>query len=232
MPFQNRVLPTGEIVAIQARGTRMGNRGRIHVADQQLGRRRWQAGRPWIVCRLDYKGINRIEKHGHLMAMHSYTELFFLDEVTALAAGHRPCAECSKDSYRQFVTAWSEGVLRSPRGFVGAKAIDEALHSARLDEAGQQRRWEGRPDGLPDGVMLMLCDASPDIWMKWRGSLLRYTPSGYEGRANVGDVSRCIVLTPEPTARVLAAGYVPQIHPSAGILAGAARRTADVSGKQ
>lgn len=212
MPLQNRVLPTGEIVAIPERGSWMGNRGRIHIAGQRLGKRRWEGSKPWIICRLQWKGINRRERHGQLMSMNSYTELFFLDEVTALAAGHRPCAQCNKERYEAFGRAWAAGVLGQAAGAALAGEIDRALHAARIDEHGQQRRWEARLDEQPNGVILCLGDDPETLWLRWRGKLQRWTPQGYGETRAIEPGRRATVLTPRPTASVLAVGYVPHVQ--------------------
>lgn len=207
MPLQNRVLPTGEVVAIPERGTRIGNRGRIHVDGQRLGSRRWQSGMPWIVCTLEWKGINRIARNGGLMAPHTWTELFFLDEATALAAGHRPCGECSRARYQAFKAAWMQVAGRAmPR-----QEFDRALHAARVDGTGAKRTYVRRADALPDGTIVRLDDAS--VWLLWHGTCRRWTPAGYTDARRLSDDVE--VLTPRPTVDVLRAGYVPQVHPSA-----------------
>src|SRR5271165_1152863 len=99
MPRQNRVTPFGEIVAVPERGTFMGNRGNLHNAEGHI-KRTWQVKR-WLVCLLEFKGRKRT-----VMRPGFYTELFFLDEATALAAGHRPCAECRRERYNDFRKAW------------------------------------------------------------------------------------------------------------------------------
>jgi hypothetical protein len=124
MPLQNRVTPFGEIVAVPARGTFMGNRGRLHDAERRLTRSRWQL-KAWIICLLEFKG-----RHRTVMSPNSYTELFFLDEATALAAGHRPCFECQRTAARRYVDAWLRG---NPDAGLDAGAriggIDDRLHA-------------------------------------------------------------------------------------------------------
>ena len=123
MPLQNRVTPAGEIIADPARGTLMGNRGILHDAQQRLGAARWRH-RHWIYCRLAFKGRWR-----EVMAPSRYTELFFLDEATALAAGHRPCCECQREDFRRFQAAWQQAFGHA----ASAGAIDRALHEARVE---------------------------------------------------------------------------------------------------
>src|SRR6187551_1635431 len=124
MALRNRVTPLNEIVADPARGLVYGNRGCLH--DETGAIRRVYAVRRWIACRLEFKGWQR----GPLLAPGRFTELFFLDEATAFAAGHRPCALCRHDDYRRFVTLWHE---LHPRDESGADAIDERLHAERVD---------------------------------------------------------------------------------------------------
>jgi hypothetical protein len=149
MPLQNRVTPTGEIIADPARGTLMGNRGILHDADRRLGSARWRHPH-WICCRLRFKGRRR-----EVMAPRRYTELFFLDEATALAAGHRPCAECRREDFRRFQAAWRDAVGAE----IAAAAIDRALHAARIDpQTRRQTRFEAALADLPDGAFVLLAD--------------------------------------------------------------------------
>src|SRR3954453_3806627 len=134
-PLQNRVTPLGELVAVPERGLLYGNRGVLHDSEGRI-RRRFQ-GRRWIACRLEFRGRRRHP----LLQPGRYTELFFLDEATALAAGHRPCAECRREDYRRFVALWQE----LHPGETRADAIDARLHAERL--AGTHR---ARLDSLPD----------------------------------------------------------------------------------
>lgn len=199
MPLQNRVDPFGEIYALPARGTLMGNRGgRIHRDDKTLGTRRF-ASRQWICCVLDFKGRQR-EVFGA-----GYTELFFLDEVTAFAAGHRPCFECRRSDAIAFAESW-----RRPRP--SAPQMDAVLHAQRLD--GGNKRLHRLPlDDLPDGAMIALDGKAAAIR---DDALLPWSPSGYlaplaRPRGVMGDA-----LTPPAILAVLRAGYVPRWHPSAG----------------
>ncbi|HXW77394.1 MAG TPA: hypothetical protein VEJ20_08300, partial [Candidatus Eremiobacteraceae bacterium] len=121
MPLQNRVTPFGEIVALEGRGLVIGNRGILHDDHRRIVR--YSQVRRWIACRLEYKSIRRV-----IMRPHSWTELFFLDEATALSAGHRPCAECRRDDYRRFRTLWAQ-CHGEPSD---AESIDRRLHHDRL----------------------------------------------------------------------------------------------------
>jgi hypothetical protein len=200
MPLQNRVTPFGELVVTSARGTLMGNRGgRIHRDSRTLGRRRW-ASRQWICCVLKFKNRQR-DVWGRY-----YTELFFLDEVTAFAAGHRPCFECRRKDAEHFATLFSAKKKRAP-----APAMDEALHVERL-KGGAKRVHRRKIDDLPDGAMIAINGEAFAV----RGNrTLRWTPSGYsdsKSRPRGIDVD---VLTPPSMLTVLARGYTPLWHPSA-----------------
>jgi len=195
MPLQNRVDPFGQLSATRARGTLMGNRGgRIHTDEQALTRRRW-ASRQWICCKLAFNDRQREVWGG------SYTELFFLDEPTALAAGHRPCFECRREDARQF--ARLAGNLR-------AGEIDRILHAQRL--AGRQKRVH-RLDfaRLPDGAFVAI---GGDAFTVCGQRLLRWTPSGYAGSRRRPRQGKADVLTPPLMLKVLRSGYRPLWHPS------------------
>jgi hypothetical protein len=203
MPLQNRVDPFGELFVDAARGTMFGNRGgRFHRDDRTLGRRRW-ASRQWICCVLDFKGRRR-DVWGR-----SYTELFFLDEVTALAAGHRPCFECRRAEAEAFRAAWMTGTGARKRP--SAPEMDFVLHAERL--GGQVKRLHRLPaKDLPEGTMVSLDGAAFAV----KGDeLLHWTPRGYGGRRvrpGAGDLD---VVTPASIVAALRAGYTPRWHESA-----------------
>jgi len=200
MPLQNRVTPFGELVATPARGTMMGNRGgRLHDAQRKLGNRRWTS-KQWICCKLDFN-----DRHRAVWG-DSYTELFFLDEVTALAAGHRPCFECRRKDAETFATLFSDAGTRAT-----AAAMDKALHAERL--SGKAKRLHRRDvDTLLDAAMIVL---DGEVFAVRADQLLPWTPSGYgpaRPRPHGQDIE---VLTPPSILAVLARGYRPQWHPSA-----------------
>jgi hypothetical protein len=203
MPLQNRVDPFGELFATPARGTLLGNRGgRFHTDDRRLTRRRW-VSRQWICCVLDFKGRRR-DVWGRY-----YTELFFLDEATALSAGHRPCFECRRRDAEHFAALWQTAfrLRERPR----ASEMDEVLHAERLD--GRSKRKHRRNiDDLPDGAMIAL---EQGVFAVRGDALLRWTPEGYGagGRRPRGMLVE--VLTPPAILAVLKAGYAPSWHPSA-----------------
>jgi hypothetical protein len=208
MPLQNRTTPFGEIIAHPARGTVMGNRGILHDAGQRLGRARWRHPH-WIVCRLEFKARRR-----PVMAPRAYTELFFLDEAVALAAGHRPCAECRRAAFDGFCGAWQQAFQETRRPH--APEIDRALHRGRVEpRSRRQITFAAELDALPDGAFVTLPDDPTIAWLVLGNRLLPYAPEGY-GPARVRPSGREVrVLTPRTTAAVLAAGYRPELHPSA-----------------
>ncbi len=180
----------------------MGNRGILHDDARRIVRP-WQARR-WIACRLEFRGIRRV-----VMQPHRYTELFFVDEAAAFSGGHRPCAECRREDYQRFRSLWQ--ACHGGQG--GADAIDARLHADRV--AGRRKRtYRDDITALPDGTYIAL-QGLP--WLVWGRSLYAWSDSGYAARrprAPRGDVE---VLTPRSAVAVLAAGYRPGVHPSAGI---------------
>lgn len=203
MPLQNRVDPFGELVADPARGMFFGNRGgRFHRDDRTLGQRRW-VSRAWICCRLSFKGRHRT------VWGRGYTELFFLDEVTALAAGHRPCFECRRKDAELFAGLWAKAQKRPDR--MRADEMDEVLQPQRLDGR-SKRRHRRSVDGLPDGAVIALDDHA---WAVRGDALLRWTSAGYDTRRKRPHGLAVDVLTPPAILAVIAAGYRPQWHPSA-----------------
>lgn len=200
MPLANRVTPFGDLIADPARGLFMGNRGgRIHDGVRNLMARRW-ASKQWICCALDFKGRRR-KVWGD-----SYTELFFLDEVTALAAGHRPCFECRRADANAFADAWGRARGHRP----GAAEMDAVLHHERL-EGRKKRTRRHAIAGLPDGAMIAIEGAAFAVS---GDRLLRWSPAGYVERAPRPASTDVELLTPPSTVAALSGGYVPRWHPS------------------
>ena len=208
MTLQNRVLPDGEIVAIGARGLMMGNRGgALHDANRALGRRRW-VSKQWICCRLAFN-----DRYRTVMAPNRYTELFFLDEATALAAGHRPCFECRRQEFLWFAALWARAAGKTGRATAGE--MDAVLHAERVDEAGRKVLWQAPLADLPSGTVVRHGGAPHLVLSGW---LLPWTPEGYGAALSRPDEAAA-VLTPRSTVAVLSAGYCPMLHPSAGTAA-------------
>jgi hypothetical protein len=203
MPLQNRVDPFGELFAAKARGLFMGNRGgRIHSPQKTLGARRW-ASKQWICCVLDFNN-----RHRNVWG-DSYTELFFLDEPTALAAGHRPCFECRRKDAELFASLWAKALRLKARP--RARDMDDVLQAERLDGRAKRHYRRDHAD-LPDGAFVVLDN---DAWAVRGRSLLRWTPSGYTDRKRKPGRGVADVLTPPAMLAVLSAGYAPRWHPSA-----------------
>jgi hypothetical protein len=189
----------------------MGNRGRLHDEARRIVRRVVPSYRAWVTCRLEFKGRRRV-----VMTPGRYTELFFLDEATALAAGHRPCGECRRADYRRFKTLWLAANRR--RGLareVPIGAIDRRLHRDRLAAGGRPRTFRERLASLPDGVFVCLPGAREPLLL-WQGALRPWSLAGYgTRRATPGPADPVTVLTPRSTVATIAAGYLPAVHPSA-----------------
>jgi hypothetical protein len=205
MPLQNRVLPTGEIVAIPDRGMFVGNRGIVHnPATKTLLKKRWSTD-AWLTCVLEFRGRRR-----KVMERQSWTELFFLDEATSLAAGHRPCFYCRREDANRFRAAWEKGNRVSE---VLAPDMDAVLHRERLASAKKLRPLPGALDKLPDGAMVQ---ADGESFLIVRGRPLLWSPSGY--RAVKDAIKDAKLLTPPSTLRAISAGYRVVLHPSVGKL--------------
>lgn len=192
-PLRNRVTPFGEIVAFPQRGSLMGNRGCLHDDEGRLVRT--SASRAWICCEPTWPGRNR-----DLMAPGRYTELFFLDEATALAAGHRPCGECRRERLQAFKQAWAEahGLDHLPR----VQEIDAVLVLER-----GKRSPIGSIDDLPDGVMLTDA-AGQGAWLVGDGALWLWSPDGY-ARSGSPDPETMMAITPPSVIAIILAGYRP-----------------------
>ena len=199
VPRRNRVAPSGEIVAVDARGTMMGNRGGcLHDRDGAIVAT--HRSRAWLICLLEFKGRAR-----QVMSPGLYTELFFLDEATALAAGHRPCFECRRADYGRFAQA-----MTRREGHVSVGVVDGALHPWRLPLGADRPTWRSRPASLPDGSIVR--DGGHE-WLVVAGAVRRWSPAGY-GPAVALPRGTVDVLTPKPTVQALARGYPAGVHPS------------------
>jgi hypothetical protein len=205
VPLQNRVTPFGEIIATEARGLLFGNRGHLH---DDVGRivRPWQVRR-WIACLLEFKG-----RHRELLQPGRYTELFFLDEATAFAAGHRPCAECRREDFVRFRDAWAATHGGGPDSAVRVDDVDRVLHEERVGPGRSKRLHPARLGELPDGSMIAVEDRA---WLVRGGALLEWSPAGYSGRRELSPGSAVLALTPPSIVEVFRSGYVPAVHPSA-----------------
>jgi hypothetical protein len=202
MHLQNRVTPFGDIVAISQRGMFTGNRGIIHdPATKTLLNRRW-ATKTWLICSCEYKGRRRA-----VMAGRSWTELFFLDEAVALAAGHRPCFRCRREAAERFRDSWAS--VKGGRR-LSAKAIDKVLHHERIEHG--RKRVHPLPAPLaelPDGAMVVAAGSAFTIYS---GRAHRWMNEGYAASERLCHADG--LLTPPSTLMVLGSGYQPALHPS------------------
>ncbi|MBN9384829.1 MAG: hypothetical protein J0H74_29005 [Chitinophagaceae bacterium] len=201
--LQNRVDPRGDIITTSARGAWMGNRGVLHD-EHKIIRRAFKL-KAWITCVLQFKG-----RHRTVMSPNRWTELFFLDEATALAAGHRPCFECRRENAKRFKSYWLKG--NPEYGFnedARIGEIDEILHRERITRQGEKVSYESPIHELPDGTFI-----------EWEGraclvadnKIFPWTPFGYEKSQSLPGEQRVKVLTPKSTVNAIRAGYLPQIN--------------------
>ena len=199
--------PSGEPIAVAARGLVYGNRGCMHDAEGRI--RRPYGVKRWIACRLAFRGWRREA----LLQPGRFTELFFLDEATAFAAGHRPCRLCRYEDYQAFTEAWA---TIHPGASRKADDMDRALHEERWDRTQKrQRRHTAALDVLPDGTFV--ADEDRDAWLVLGGSLLRWTPAGYTDRKLRPRRTVASVITPPSLVRILATDRAPLVqflHPS------------------
>jgi hypothetical protein len=202
MPHRNRVTPEGEIVAVAARGTILGNRGGCFHRDDTTLKARPFASRQWICCVLQFK--NRRRK---LLQPGLYTELFFLDEATAMAAGHRPCFECRRADAERFAIFWNE--VRGKSGRAAAPAMDDVLQAERIDADYAKLISRATLGGLPDGTFVRTSNG-PALF--WGGQLWPWSFAGYRAPQHAAADKLVDVLTPPSIVAILAAGFRPKVH--------------------
>ena len=204
MPYQNRVDPWGALHAVARRGTLLGNRGIIHDANQNIvATHILQA---WITCALAYKGKRR-----QIMSPRTWTELFFLDEVTAFSAGHRPCAYCRRPRYNAFKTAW----LQANRHLLEGQPerinrIDRIIHRERIKRA-KKVTYTAPLQSLPAGTMIELQSHAHVVW---DGGLYQWSFSGYQFALAIQSNDAVTVLTPKSYVDTFRQGFTPQVHAS------------------
>ena len=206
MSRQNRVNPFGDLVATPCRGTLMGNRGCLH--DDYGAIRKPFARKAWVTCRLEWKGIRR-----SVFSPGRYSELFFLDEATALAAGHRPCNDCRSEAYKAFNAAFSVAMTGGSK--VKADAMDLRIHDDRMSREHAKRTFSSELGSLPDGVIVVLEEALTEPRLLWKGRLLRWSFDGYSDAIRLDHGGAVQVLTPASISEAIKAGYPVKVHPSA-----------------
>jgi len=208
VPLQNRVNPFGELIAVPERGLLFGNRGSLHSPERRIVRH--HRGKRWIACVLEFRG-----RHRAVMQPGLYTELFFLDEATALAAGHRPCAECRRADYDSFRRCWAAAHGAPAGKLPAADAMDAVLHEERLAPPAGKRTYRAEIGALPEGVFIL---RDGEAWLLWDAALWHGTPGGYDRRQERPVEGQVTVLTPRAIVQTIAAGYVPGVHPSVGVV--------------
>jgi hypothetical protein len=207
MPLQNRVDPWGHLQAVSPRGALLGNRGIIHNEKQQIVAQ-WRS-KAWITCQIQFKG-----RESQVFAPDSYSQLFFVDEATAFAAGHRPCAECRRDRYNEFKAAW----VQSNRDQIESDnpsiiEVDKIFHRERVLDNKQKRTFEAQIGSLPQGTFVVL---EGKALLLWRGKLFEWSFDGYSRSNSALSPSLSVeVLTPASVVRMFATGFTPQVHVSA-----------------
>jgi hypothetical protein len=198
--LQNRVDPFGNIIRTAARGSLMGNRGVIHNSQREITHA--FKHKAWITCMLEFKGRRR-----KVMTPDRWTELFFLDEATAFAAGHRPCFECRREDAQRFKACWVKGnpsykfTLKT-----SIKEIDDVIHRERIDERKKKVTYERMSDDIPEGTFVTMKD---DAYLLYNNQLHRWTPFGYDGSMAIGEASMLTILTPTSIVNAFLAGYRP-----------------------
>lgn len=200
MPLQNRVTPYGGIIAHAGRGTLMGNRGTLCEEAGRL-KRQWQTRR-WITCLIDFGGRRRT-----VMQPQVWTAIFFLDEATAFAAGHRPCAYCRRDDYKRFQSLWV-AVHGAP---ADANAMDAVMDADRRNGC-HKRTYQAAAAELPAGVFITI---EGSAWLLGERAMMQWSMEGYGDRRPRPTRGTVDVITPRALAGIIAGGYSPRLHPSA-----------------
>jgi hypothetical protein len=207
MPLQNRVDPWGKLNAVSAKGALLGNRGILHNDNKEIVTQ-WRS-KAWITCQIEFKG-----RESPAFAPDSYSQLFFVDEATAFAAGHRPCAECRRERFNEFKAAWMDAnhdLLQGENPTI--VDIDKVIHTERVSDEKLKRTYAEKLGSLPAGTMIEV-DGSP--LLVWRGKLMRWSFEGYSKSGVLLPSSTVVqVLTPASVVRVFASGLTPQVHLSA-----------------
>ncbi|MBE0625505.1 MAG: hypothetical protein IH606_11890 [Burkholderiales bacterium] len=205
MPLQNRVDPWGKLQAVPMRGSLMGNRGILHNESRQIVRP-W-AGKSWVSCALQFNGVHRT-----VFDKRTYSELFFLDEATAFAAGHRPCNYCRKSRYMEFKAAWLRANRPDVVGNIPITEVDKVLHAERAIPGGGKMRFSSALKDVPSGAIFEYENAA---FLVWKGTVHRWSFDGYTPSSLQLGPQEVNVLTPVSIVRIYEAGFTPGVHASA-----------------
>jgi hypothetical protein len=203
--LQNRVNPFGALISTSERGAWTGNRGVIHNHSREIVKN--HAAKYWITCSLKYKNFQRV-----VMTPNRWTELFFLDEATAFAAGHRPCGFCRHPDFKKFKNLWlkANGARFGMTEKTSISEIDAIIHAERLDENGAKKTFKATLPDLPDGVFVT-DTAREKTFLWWQQQLFEWSFSGYSKAQTVDNQRVVEVLTPFSYVEVFRAGYLPQV---------------------
>ena len=206
MPLQNRVNPFSTLISTPERGAWTGNRGVIHNERKEIIKN--HAVKYWITCVLNYKNAQR-----SVMSPNRWTELFFLDEATAFAAGHRPCGFCRHPDFKRFKDLWikANGEQYGLTSKTKMDIIDAIIHQGRLDKNGVQKTFKSTLTALPDGTFITL-DESGKAYLWYQQNLYEWSFSGYTKVSQFDKNQEVNVLTPLSYVAVFKAGYVPEVH--------------------
>ena len=206
MPLQNRVNPFSTLISTPERGAWTGNRGVIHNERKEIIRN--HAVKYWITCVLNYKDAQR-----SVMSPNRWTELFFLDEATAFAAGHRPCGFCRHTDFKRFKDLWlkANGEQHGLTTKTKMDIIDAIIHQERLDKNGSQKTFKSTLNALPDGTFITL-DEVDKAYLWFEQNLYEWSFSGYTKVSQFDKNQEVTVLTPLSYVAVFKAGYVPEVH--------------------
>lgn len=205
MPLQNRIDPWGNFVAIKARGEFLGNRGILHDDDKNIVKP-W-AHKNWVTCELSFKGIKR-----ELFGPGSYTELFFLDEATAFSAGHRPCAHCRRQRYKEFKKFWGDAIGQPDAASVSSQKIDRRLHSERANRSREKVLFNAKFCEVPEGALIVL---EAEAYLVWGGHLHKWSHHGYAAPQQLPSSNQVVqVTTPKTIIQMYKLGFKPLVHSS------------------
>ncbi len=200
--MQNRVDPFGNIITTKARGLWMGNRGKIHNDKQQVTHA--FKLKAWLTCKLEFNG-----RHRQIMGANTYTELFFLDEATAFAAGHRPCFECRRQDFIAFKNAWIKANAEYKFTMkTSIQEIDNMLHKERMNKDGSKKTFEAHINKLPDGTFISVDNHA---YLIFKNELYLWSPFGYKKHQLKITRNTVAVLTPRSIVNIFRSGYLPQI---------------------
>ncbi|GAB0109486.1 hypothetical protein [Pseudoalteromonas distincta] len=205
MSLQNRVTPSGRLESTSARGAWLGNRGILHNKDKKIVSP-WKH-QAWVTCKLNYKGIKR-----DIFSPNKYSELFFIDEVTALSAGHRPCGGCRKVRYNEFKLAWCNANLDNAVNNISITTIDKKLHAERAIRGGEKVTYNEVFEKLPAGTFISINTVPHLIW---DNKIYPWTHYGYNKPISAIPLNKIVeVLTPVSIVIMFKKGFIPQVHPS------------------